>query len=385
MSDQDDRTIELAEPRDLKVAESADLRSPDPAPRLSSSGEPHSGLAARVLDAFGRPIANLRVSVTDRCNLRCQYCMPEEEYVWLPRDEILNFEEIRALVEIFTGLGVAKVRLTGGEPLLRRDLDQLLHMLAANPLLHDLALTTNGLLLGQYARALREAGLHRLTVSLDTLRPDRFRALVRRDGHAEVLQGIAAARAAGFSRIKLNAVVIRGFNDDELADLIEYGRGAGVEVRFIEYMDVGGATRWSMGQVVSRAEVLTRLESRFGAIEALHENGTAPADRFALPDGTRFGIISSTTRPFCGSCDRARLMPDGMWLLCLYAERGIDLKGMLRGGAPRGEIARAIAGAWRGRTDRGAEQRKALNSRKALFRVEDLRHDPHREMHTRGG
>ncbi len=369
----------------MKVAESGDLQSPDPAAGHSGSPEPHVGSAACVLDAFGRPLANLRVSVTDRCNLRCQYCMPEEEYVWLPREEILNFEEIRALVEIFTGLGVVKVRLTGGEPLLRRDLDQLLRMLAANPLLRDLALTTNGLLLRQYAQALREAGLHRLTVSLDTLRSDRFRALVRRDGLAEVLQGIVAARAAGFSRIKLNAVVIRSFNDDELADLIDYGRGVGVEVRFIEYMDVGGATRWSMSQVVSRAEMLQRIESRFGTIAALHENGTAPADRFVLPDGTRFGIISSTTSPFCGSCDRARLMPDGMWLLCLYAERGIDLKGMLRGGVSREEIAQAIAGAWRGRTDRGAEQRKALNSRNALFRVEDLRQDPHREMHTRGG
>jgi len=377
--------MELAEPNGLVVAETGDSRSTDPVAERTSSAEPYSGLAARVLDAFGRPLANLRISVTDRCNLRCQYCMPEEEYVWLPRDEILNFEEIRALVEIFTRLGVVKVRLTGGEPLLRRDLFQLVRILATNPALRDLALTTNGLLLGQYAQALREAGLHRLTVSLDTLRPDRFRTLVRRDGLAEVLQGIAAARDAGFSRMKLNAVVIRGFNDDELADLIDYGRGAGVEVRFIEYMDVGGATRWSMSQVVSRAEMLKRIETRLGTIEALHENGTAPADRFVLPDGTHFGIISSTTRPFCGSCDRARLMPDGMWLLCLYAERGIDLKGMLRSGAPHEEIARAIAAAWRGRTDRGAEQRKALNSRNALFRVEDLRQDPHREMHTRGG
>jgi GTP 3',8-cyclase len=385
MSDQGDRTIELAMPNDLKVAESGELQSPDPGAGHTGSAQPYPGVTTRVLDAFGRPLANLRVSVTDRCNLRCQYCMPEEEYVWLPRDEILNFEEIRTLVEIFAELGVVKVRLTGGEPLLRRDLDHLLRMLVANPLLRDLALTTNGLLLGQYAQALREAGLHRLTVSLDTLRPDRFRTLVRRDGLAEVLRGIVAARAAGFGRIKLNAVIIRGFNDDELADLIDYGRSVGVEVRFIEYMDVGGATRWSMSQVVSRAEMLQRLESRFGAIEALHENGAAPADRFVLTDGTYFGIISSTTRPFCGSCDRARLMPDGLWLLCLYAARGIDLKGMLRGGAPREEIARAIADAWRGRTDRGAEQRKALNSRNALFRVEDLRQDPHREMHTRGG
>jgi len=346
---------------------------------------PSPELTSPVLDSFGRPLSSLRVSVTDRCNLRCQYCMPEEEYVWLPRDEILDFEEIRTLVGIFTSLGVDKVRLTGGEPLLRRDVDQLIRMLAANPLLRDLALTTNGLLLGRYAQALREAGLHRLTVSLDTLRPDRFRALVRRDAHAEVLGGIAAALAAGFKRIKLNAVVIRGFNDDELADLIDYGHQTGVEVRFIEYMDVGGATRWSMSQVVPAAEMLERLEKRFGAIEALGEKGDAPADRYRLADGTCFGIISSTTRPFCGSCGRARLMPDGVWLLCLYAARGIDLKGMLRGGAPHTEIAGAIASGWQGRRDRGAEQRQALNSRSPLFRIEDLRQDPHREMHTRGG
>ena len=385
MSDQPDRTINVADPRDAKAIDGPELRAPQGSAAQTNAVEPGLKPPATVLDAFGRPLANLRVSVTDRCNLRCQYCMPEEEYVWLPREEILNFEEIRTLVEIFSGLGVVKVRLTGGEPLLRRDLDQLVRMLAANPLLRDLALTTNGLLLAGYAKALREAGLHRLTVSLDTLRPDRFRALVRRDGLADVLKAVAAARDAGFSHIKLNAVVIRDFNDDELVGLIEYGRDAGVEVRFIEYMDVGGATRWSMSQVVSRAEMLQRIEGRFGAIQALRENGAAPADRFLLPDGTRFGIISSTTHPFCGSCDRGRLMPDGMWLLCLYADRGIDLKGMLRGRAPRGEIALAIADAWRGRRDKGAEQRKATNTRHALFRVEDLRQDPHREMHTRGG
>ena len=372
--------------RNLNVMESSSLHLPTPVekPPVGIPGSEPDPMAC-VLDRFGRPLANLRVSVTDRCNLRCQYCMPEEKYVWLPREEILSFEEIRALAEIFTKLGVAKLRLTGGEPLLRRDLDQLVSMLAVNPLILDLALTTNGLLLHGYARALREAGLHRLTVSLDTLRPDRFRALVRRDAHADVLKGIAAACDAGFRQIKINSVVVRGFNDDELGDLINYGRDTGAEVRFIEYMDVGGATRWSMNEVVSRAEMLDRLTRQFGDLHAVGPRGAAPADRFVLPDGTRFGIIASTTHPFCGSCDRARLMPDGMWLLCLYAGKGIDLKAMLRRGAPAEEISRAIADAWRGRRDRGAEQRKGLNSRGVLFGVEDLRRDPHREMHTRGG
>ncbi len=342
-----------------------------------------------ILDTFDRPMRSLRISVTDRCNLRCQYCMPEADYVWVRREEILTFEEIVELADIFTGLGVDKVRLTGGEPLLRRDLDQLIRVLARNGRIRDLALTTNGILLGGYARALREGGLQRVTVSLDTLRPDRFRALTRRDAHARVLEGIAAARAVGFSELKINAVVIRGFNDDELADLLDFGREADAEVRFIEYMDVGGATRWSMNQVVPRVGMLASLERKFGRIQAIEkngsENGWAPADRFALPDGTIFGIISSTTQPFCGTCDRARLTTDGMWLLCLYAQDGVDLKRLLRGGAPREEIARTIVGVWRGRTDRGAEERKALGSRGVLFQIEDLRKDPHREMHTRGG
>lgn len=328
---------------------------------------------------------SLRISVTDKCNLRCQYCMPEEEYVWLRREEILTFEEIGVLAGIFTELGVDKVRLTGGEPLLRQNLDALVRMLAANRRIRDLALTTNGVLLLGNARALSEAGLQRVTVSLDTLRPDRFRALAGRDGHAQVLEGIAAAHQAGFRGLKINSVIIRGFNDDELADLIDFGREVGAEVRFIEYMDVGGATHWSMDQVVSRAAMLAGLERRFGRIKSFGGNGSAPAQRFALPDGATFGIISSTTQPFCGACDRGRLTPDGMWFLCLYAHDGVDLKRLLRERASREEIAATIVGSWRRRTDRGAEERKALASRGVLFQIEDLRKDPHLEMHTRGG
>ena len=210
----------------------------------------------RVVDAFDRPLSSLRLSVTDRCNLRCQYCMPETDYVWLPRPSLLTFEEIARVVEAFTGLGVAKVRLTGGEPLLRQELPALIELLAVNRAIQDLALTTNGVLLAQRARALREAGLHRITVSLDTLEPNRFVALTRFDSHAAVLAGIDAAVGAGFESVKLDTVVIRGINDDELPRLIEFGRQRQIEVRFIEYMDVGGATRWSTDAVVPRREML---------------------------------------------------------------------------------------------------------------------------------
>jgi cyclic pyranopterin phosphate synthase len=344
-----------------------------------------SAAARGVLDTRGRMLRNLRVSVTDRCNLRCGYCMPEEEYVWLPREEILMFEEISRLVDVFIDLGVDKVRLTGGEPLLRRDLAALIRLLAATPGLRDLAITTNGVLLAAEATTLRAAGLHRVTVSLDTLRPERFAALTRRDTHAQVLEGIAAVPRAGFTGTKLDTVVIRGVNDDELADLIEFGKRVPAEVRFIEYMDVGGATRWSFEQVVSRKEILERLEQRYGRIEPVIEDSTAPADRFRLADGTVFGIISSTTAPFCAECDRSRLTADGLWYLCLYAMRGIDLRGPLRGGASNDQLKALISGGWTARTDRGAEDRLALGQRTPLVQIGNLKRDPHLEMHTRGG
>ena len=338
-----------------------------------------------IADIFGRPLRNLRLSVTDRCNLRCQYCMPEEEYVWLPREDLLTFEEIRGLVDIFSELGVDKVRLTGGEPLLRRDLPTLVSLLAANPRLHDLAMTTNGILLTDHAQALYDAGLHRVTISLDTLRPERFKRLTRRDSHGKVLQGIQAAEQAGFTGLKLDTVVIRGTNEDEIVDLIEYGRRVEAEVRFIEYMDVGGATQWSMDKVVSRAEILAQLEHHYGPISPLGERSSAPAERFRLPDGTVFGIIASTTTPFCRSCDRSRLTADGMWYLCLYARKGIDLRTPIRAGASRDDLRALIASTWQRRDDRGAEQRQELRFRGVLVQIEGLREDPHLEMHTRGG
>jgi cyclic pyranopterin phosphate synthase len=340
-----------------------------------------------VLDTLSRPLGSLRISVTDRCNLRCRYCMPEAEYVWLPRESILTFEEITRLARIFTRLGAGKVRLTGGEPLLRHDLAELVRLLRADQAIRDLALTTNGLLLARQARDLRAAGLHRLTVSLDTLRPERMLEFARSARHDDVLNGITAARRAGFERIKINCVVIRGYNDDELIDLIEFGRAHDAEIRFIEYMDVGGATQWSMSQVVSQLEMLQRLSARYGTIEPVVETGipVAPAERFRLPDGTRFGIIASTTAPFCRSCDRSRLTADGTWFLCLYATRGVDLREPLRVGATDAELEALIRGPWEARTDRGAEERLAMPERSALYRLEGLRADPHREMHTRGG
>ena len=338
-----------------------------------------------IADTFGRPLRNLRLSVTDRCNLRCQYCMPEEEYVWLPREDLLTFEEIRELVEMFSELGVDKVRLTGGEPLLRKDLPTLVSMLADNRRLHDIAMTTNGVLLAEHAQALYDAGLYRVTVSLDTLRPERFKRLTRRDTHGKVLQGIRSAAQAGFTGLKLDTVVIRGTNEDEIVDLIEYGKRVEAEVRFIEYMDVGGATQWSMDKVVSRAEILAHLEHHYGPISPIRELSSAPAERFRLPDGTVFGIIASTTTPFCRSCDRSRLTADGMWYLCLYAQKGIDLRSPLRAGASRDDIRALIASAWQRRYDRGAEQRHELRFRGVLVQIEGLREDPHLEMHTRGG
>jgi cyclic pyranopterin phosphate synthase len=310
--------------------------------------------------------------------------MPEQDYVWLPREDILHFEEIDRLVDVFLDLGVRKVRLTGGEPLLRKNVGLLVERLAAKSQLDDLAMTTNGVLLAGLAASLKDAGLHRLTVSLDTLQHDRFVRLARNDELDRVLAGIDTA-APLFPGLKIDTVVIRGVNDDELVAMVEFARARNAEVRFIEYMDVGGATRWSWEQVVTRAEILERLGQRYGPIAAVGARGSAPADRFRLADGTVFGIIASTTEPFCRDCDRSRLTADGLWYLCLYAARGTDLRAALRGGASRDELAALITRTWQARTDRGAEARLALRDRAAMIPLSSLKRDPHLEMHTRGG
>jgi len=337
-----------------------------------------------LVDTLGRPLRTLRVSVTDRCNLRCEYCMPEQEYVWLSRDDLLHFEELSRLVDVFVALGVDKIRLTGGEPLLRRHLPELVDVLARKPL-QDLALTTNAMLLDEYAAPLKRAGLRRLNISLDTLQPGRFLQLTRQNEHARVMRGINAASRL-FSGTKLDAVIMRGVNDDELEPLLDYGASIGAEVRFIEYMDVGGATRWTSETVVSRREMVERLTARFGAVTALDEPGsTAPAARYALPDGRMFGIISSTTEPFCRDCDRARITADGMFFTCLYATDGLALRDAVRGGESPDTVSKLIEDRWHARRDRGAEERVEVRDRTAYVPLATLREHPHLEMHKRGG
>jgi cyclic pyranopterin phosphate synthase len=306
--------------------------------------------------------------------------MPELDYVWLPRADLLTFEEMIRLVRIFMRVGVDRVRLTGGEPLLRRDLPRLVSGLAQEPPLRDLALTTNGILLAQHTRALKNAGLHRVTVSLDTLDPVRFEMLTRFRQLPAVLAGIEEASRV-FGSLKLDAVIIRGTNDDEVVRLLEFAKKMRAELRFIEYMDVGGATRWSWDQVVTRAEMLAALGAHYGAPTPLHEESSAPADRYQLPDGTVFGIISSTTEPFCRNCDRARLTADGHWFRCLYAETGTDLRQPLRGGVSDQDIEGIVREAWTHRHDRGAEDRLALVQRRAQTGGDNV----HLQMHTRGG
>ncbi len=339
-----------------------------------------------IVDSFGRRLGTLRLSVTDRCNLRCHYCMPQEEYVWLPREDLLTFEELAGLADLFAAFGLSRVRLTGGEPLLRRNLPDLVRTLAARPWLTDLALTTNGVRLADLAADLRRAGLHRLTISLDTLDRDRFVKLARVDALPDTLAGIEAARRAGFTALKLDTVVTRGANDDELVPLVEFARSIGAEIRFIEYMDVGGAVGWRPEAVVSQDEMIARLADHYGAVTPIDEPGsTAPASRFRLPGGQTFGIIASTTRPFCRTCDRARLTADGVLLLCLYAQHGTDLRRPLRAGASRDTLLRLIQAVWEGRADRGAEERKQVRDRGVFIPIGALRRDAHLEMHTRGG
>jgi cyclic pyranopterin phosphate synthase len=337
-----------------------------------------------IRDLLGRPLKNLRLSVTDRCNLRCSYCMPEAEYVWLPRQDILQFEEMSTLIDVFARAGVDRVRLTGGEPLLRRDIPELIRMIARKPAIRDLALTTNGVMLADFARSLHRAGLHRLTVSLDTLRADRFQALTRFDALPQVLAGIDEA-VNYFETIKLDAVIIRGTNDDEIVPLLEYAKRIGAEIRFIEYMDVGGATQWSRDRVMSRQQILAELGREYGAITPIVDATSAPADRFRLADGTVFGIISSTTDPFCSSCDRSRLTADGVWYRCLYATKGTDLRTPLRAGKSPDELLEVLTKEWSARDDRGAEERLALRDRSPLVPASSLKKNPHLEMHTRGG
>jgi cyclic pyranopterin phosphate synthase len=311
-----------------------------------------------TLDRLQRPMRDLRISVTDRCNFRCTYCMPFDEYTWIERREVLSFEEIERLAQIFLGFGVEKIRLTGGEPLVRKDLHRLIGRLAALDGLADLSLTTNGALLAEQAEALQTAGLRRINVSIDTLKPDRFRALTKRGNLDEVLAGTFAAKKVGMSPIKINAVIIRGTNDDEIVDLVEFARTNGFEMRFIEYMDVGNSNAWSLERTVTKKEILDAVNSRFPVREIGRANGTAPAvDYEFLDGGGEIGIIGSVTEPFCASCTRVRLTADGKLVTCLFAESGFDLKALLRSGASDEDLIGHIGKLWAARTDRYSDLR----------------------------
>ena len=317
-----------------------------------------------AVDARGRGLRDLRVSVTDRCNFRCPYCMPREvfgsDHAFLPRSELLSFEEIARLVAVFAELGVTKVRLTGGEPLLRRDLEQLVALIAATPGISDLAMTTNGSLLAPRAAALAGAGLSRVTVSLDSLDPDLFARLGdTRVPLRQVLRGIDAARDAGLGPVKLNTVLQRGVNDDGLLDLVEFARDGGHVLRVIEYMDVGTTNGWQLEQTVPSAEVVARVAA-VHPVEPAGGAGEAVAERWRYLDGAgELGVISSVSTPFCGTCTRARITAVGELFTCLFASTGTDLRTVLRSGASDDELRAAVGGRWAVRDDRYSELRTA--------------------------
>jgi cyclic pyranopterin phosphate synthase len=322
----------------------------EPGGNARSGRRPAAG--GGLVDAFGRVHNNLRVSVTDRCNLRCTYCMPEE-VTFRDKSELLTFEEIASFVRVAAGLGVNKVRLTGGEPLVRKELHKLVRLLAAIPGIVDVGLTTNGVLLADQAEELYAAGLRRLNVSLDTLDPDRFRALTRRTGLDRVRAGLEAARRCGFAPIKVNAVAIRGFAEHDVVPLARYARENRFELRFIEYMPIG-ADAWERAKVFFAREILDLVAREVGALEPVGTDPSAPALDYAYRDGGgTVGVIASVSRPFCGRCNRLRLTADGKLRNCLFALDETDVKGLLRGpGANAAGIADAlrasVAAKWEG-------------------------------------
>jgi len=340
-----------------------DARRTKPLPVKGTSGAP----LRAGLDARGRRLHDLRISVTDRCNFRCVYCMPREvfgpDYKFLARDQLLSFEEIARLARIFKDHGVEKVRLTGGEPLLRKNLEHLIEMLADIPGL-DLTLTTNGSLLARKARALKAAGLHRVTVSLDSLDEAVFRRMNDADFPvSEVLDGIDAAAAAGLAPIKINTVVKRGVNEASVLPMARYFKGSGHIVRFIEFMDVGHTNHWRMDDVIPSAEIVRMIDEKM-PLEAVEPNYRGEvAERWRYRDGSgEIGIIASVTRPFCGDCTRARLTPDGRLVTCLFASAGTDLRTPLRDGASDQTLRALIERVWRARDDRYSELRSSATA-----------------------
>ncbi len=337
--------------------------------RVPKDAPPANGLLA---DTRGRRLHDLRISVTDRCNFRCTYCMPKEvfgkDYEYLPHQSLLSFEEIARLVTVFIAHGTEKIRLTGGEPLLRKDVDKLVAMLAplatrAGKAL-DLTMTTNASLLAKKARALKAAGLTRLTISLDALDDATFRRMNDADYPvADVLAGIEAAQAAGFTDIKVNMVVQRGVNEQQILPMARHFKGSGVTLRFIEFMDVGTSNGWRLDSVVPSREVIDLIDAQFGLISLEPNYSGEVAQRWAYADGSgEVGVISSVTQAFCGTCTRARLSTEGKLFLCLFAEQGFDLRALLRGGASDTDLQAVVADIWRRRTDNYSEVRSAATS-----------------------
>ena len=315
-------------------------------------------------DVYSRPIKDLRISVTDRCNYRCTYCMPLEEYVWIDRSEILSFEEITRLARLFVSLGVEKIRITGGEPLVRKDLHRLIGMLSGIEGVRDLCLTTNGSLLSEQIGDLAAAGLKRVNVSVDTLDPEKFKQITKRGDLDRVLKGLFAAKTLVHQPIKINAVIERGLNDDDIIPLVEFAREHGFSMRFIEYMDVGNANNWISGKIVSKKEILEKISARYPLREVGRDNGTAPSVDYEFTDGIGdVGVIASVTEPFCSSCTRARLTADGKLVTCLFSDVGHDLKSLMRNGATDEQLIEAISSVWTNRTDRYSDERlEAMNS-----------------------
>ncbi len=317
-----------------------------------------------ILDSLNRPVTDLRISVTDRCNYRCTYCMPSAEYEWIDRREILSYEEIVRLAGIFTSLGIQKIRITGGEPLLRRDLHRLVARLAQLERVADLCLTTNGSLLGESAPALAAAGLRRVNVSLDTLSPEKFRRITRRDDLDKVLDGLYRARDHGLHPVKINTVVERGLNHDEIVSMVEFAHRNEFPIRFIEFMDVGNANSWRMEKMVPKEEILQILGAAYRLEEVGRDDGSAPSTIYRIVGGSvEVGIIASVTDPFCGGCTRMRLTADGKLVTCLFSEQGSDIKKLLRSGAGNDDLRDFIASVWSRRNDRYSEERfEALRS-----------------------
>ena len=328
-------------------------------------------------DLYGRPLTQLRISVTDRCNFRWPYCMPSDgpEPCFVAREELLSYEQLARMVRLLVDMGVSRVRLTGGEPLLRADLYRLVRMLAVIPGLDDLALTTNGYLLAAQAEKLPHAGLQRLNISLDSLDESVYQRLNGRDLSVErVLAGIAAAERAGFGPLKLNCVVIRGINDSSVVDLARHFRGTPHTVRFIEYMDVGNINRWSPDQVVPADEIIAMIDAEMELTPVAPDRPGEVARRYRYVDGEgEIGVIASVTRPFCHDCDRMRMGPDGQFYTCLFASPGHDLRAPLKAGASDDELQALLASIWRARGDRYSEERALLPEGERPRKVEMFR------------